>query len=89
MILVCSGYLFYENEVLQKNFFPKNYWTKRIEELDSAIQFNQRIIRGLSAYNFHIDQQEQDLIMHRHYLKENYENLKVAKKKLQEYSRKR
>lgn len=87
VILAFAGYIFHENELLQKSFFPEKYWTKRIEELNSAIQFNQRMIIGLSAYDFHTDQQEQDLIMQRQYLRKNYRDLEIAKKNLDEYSR--
>jgi len=89
VFLLCTGYLFSENEVIQKYFLPKKYWTNRIEELNSAIQFNKRMIRGLSAYNFHTDQQEHDLLMQRHYLKENYRKLQEAKKKLKVSSNKK
>ena len=47
LIALVAGFYILNSEAFQKAVFPKKYWTEKVSELESAMQYEEGEIRDL------------------------------------------
>ena len=85
-ILLILGFQFcvLDSDVVQKQFYPVKYWSRQVSILSQECSDLRERIYWLSAYDFHLQEQDDDIRDCKIELKVYEDELQIAKDKLYE-----